>query len=198
LKFVTSIHHSTIMAKQYRKNRIYNQTSLFGPLYAYLVVISPPKEIRNAIAVIKKDWDETANIGERNLQSIGHITLTDRLTDDANFSETVRELLKGHQKFSVRLHGIDVFDHQPKKTVFLKIENPDPIISLMQSLKSATKSPHLSLAKTLQPETFEKLKNQINDFEFDTEWVCEEIIVLKKLMSEKHLGFKDKIIIPLQ
>jgi len=186
------------MAKQYKKNRIYNQTSLFGPLYAYLVVISPPKEIRNAIAVIKKDWHETANIGERNLQSIGHITLTDRLTDDADFSETVRELLKGHQKFSVRLHGVDVFDHRPKKTILLKIENPHPIISLMQSLKSAAKSPHLSLAKNLLPETFNVLKSEIDNFSFDTEWVCEEIIVLKKLMSEKHLGFKDKIIIPLQ
>ncbi|GEP51393.1 hypothetical protein FNO01nite_20650 [Flavobacterium noncentrifugens] len=186
------------MAKQHKKNRVYNQTSLFGPLYAYLVVLSPPQKVREDIATFKKELNDIASIGDRNLQSIGHITLTDRLTDDADFAETVRKLIQGHKKFSVRLNGIGIFDHQPKKTLFLKIEGPNPIIVLMNSLKSVSKSPHLSLAKTLPPENFEKWANYLDEFEYEAEWICGEVVVLKKLMSEKHLGFNDKIIIPLK
>ncbi|MCO6149653.1 hypothetical protein [Flavobacterium sp. NRK1] len=58
------------------------QASLFDPLYAYLVIVSPPENIKTAIAKIKAEMQRIIGIGDRNMHSIPHITLTEKLTDD--------------------------------------------------------------------------------------------------------------------
>lgn len=180
------------------KKRIYNQESLFGPLYAYLVVISPPENIKAEIAQIKKEIDCIAGIGERNLHSIAHITLIDKLTDDTSFPETIQTYLDGKEAFEICVAGWDYFDHGHSVTVYLKITDSKPIIELMEAVKSTARSPHISLAKKISHETFDKLKPYLKELNYCATWICTEIIVLKKLMSEKHLGFKDKILISLK
>ena len=179
------------------KKRIYNQTSLFGPLYAYLVVLSPPEEVKAKIARIKKELNEIADITERNLHSIAHITLTDKLTDDSSFAETISGLITAVNPFTIKVKGWDVFDHGHSVTIYLKIENPEPIIHLMAFVKSPSKSPHISLAKKIPHETFNKLRPYMENLDFYTEWVCNEVNVLRKLMAEKHLGFRESFIIKL-
>ncbi|MCO6149437.1 2'-5' RNA ligase family protein [Flavobacterium sp. NRK1] len=179
------------------KKRIYNQTSLFGPLYAYLVVLSPPDAIKNAITIIKKELNAISAIGERNLHSIAHITLVDKLTDDVLFPETIEELIEGRKSFPITVKGWDYFDHGHSITVYLKVLNPEPIIDLMEDVKSPARSPHISLVKKIPHHTFQSLRPYLETLNYSFNWDCTEVIVLKKLMSEKHLGFKDKITIAL-
>lgn len=178
--------------------RIYNQTSLFGPLYAYLVVLSPPSHVKARVAEIKKHLNEIAGIGDRNLHSIAHITLTDKLTDDIDFSNAIKSLIENEKSFTVKMNGWDYFDHGHSVTVYIDIQNPEPIVNLMKLVNSPSKSPHVSLAKKITHETFNKLKPYLEKLSFNEEWPCSEVIVLKKLMAEKHLGFKDSIPIPLK
>ena len=180
------------------KKRIYNQTSLFGPLYAYLVVLSPPDAVKGDIAKIKAGLNTIADIGKRNLHSIAHITLVDKLTDDVLFPETIEEFIDDRQAFTITIGGWDYFDHGHSVTVYLKVLDPEPVIGLMEAVKSTARSPHISLAKKVSHETFNKLKSYLNNLNYSAQWICTEVIVLKKLMSEKNLGFKDKIVIPLQ
>lgn len=93
------------------KKRICNQVSLFGPLYAYLVVLSPPKSIKRDIALIKERLNAIADINARNLHSFAHITLVDKLTDDLYFPQTITELVAGTQPFMITTSGWDYFDH---------------------------------------------------------------------------------------
>jgi 2'-5' RNA ligase len=178
--------------------RIYNQTSLFGPLYAYPVVLSPPREVKDYIAKIKKDLNAIADIGERNVQSIAHITLFDKLTDDENLKETTEQLIARIHPFTIRTGKWNYYDHGHSVTVILEIENPAPIIEIMGTLKSKNKSPHISLAKRISHNTFEKLKPYLESLNYTAQWHCTEINVLRKLMSEKHLGFKESFTIPLK
>lgn len=180
------------------KKRIYNQASLFGPLYAYLVVISPPENIKNDVAGIKKQLNAIADIKERNLHSIAHITLTDKLTDDVDFPDSIRKLVSGNKPFSVKVNGWDFFNHGNSITVYLKISASAPILNLMASVKSQAKSPHISLAKKISHETFNKLKPYLENLDYSAEWTCNKITVLRKLMPEKHLGFKESFKIPLE
>lgn len=180
------------------KKRIYNQTSLFGPLYAYLVVLSPPDTVKDAIAKVKIGLNAITAIGDHNLHSIAHITLVDKLTDDVLFPETIDEFINGRKSFIIRIGGWDYFDHGHSVTVYLKVLDPEPIIGLMEAVKSTARSPHISLAKKISYESFDKIKPYMENLNYSAQWICNEVIVLKKLMSEKHLGFKDKIIIPLQ
>lgn len=177
--------------------RIYNQTSLFGPLYAYLIVLSPPPEVKEAISKIKKDLNGIADIGRRNVQSIAHITLFDKLTDDDVLTNTTEELVKGQKPFQIKVGNWNYYDHGHSVTVVLEIENPEPIVALMEKLKSKNKSPHISLAKRISHETFGKLKPYLEDLHYTATWECGDINVLRKLMSEKHLGFKESFKIKL-
>lgn len=180
------------------KKRIHNQTSLFGPDYAYLVVLSPPDDIKADIALIKKELNAIADITEKNVHSIAHITLTDRRTDDEALPEIIKELTSGSKPFPIRVQGWDYFDHKNSVTVYLKINNPEPIIKLMISVKSKARTPHISLAKKIPYKTFEVLRPYLEKLEYSAEWTCKEVTVLKKLMSKKELGFKDRVSIPLQ
>jgi 2'-5' RNA ligase len=178
------------------KKRIYNQTALFGPLYAYLVVLSPPESVKAEIAKIKMALNQIVDINERNLHSIAHITIIDRLTDDADFAETISGLLNSIRPFTIKVKGWNFFDHGHSVTVYLSIENSEPIIELMRLAKSSSKAPHISLAKKISHETFNQLRPYLENLSYSAEWICNEVNVLRKLMSEKHLGFKESIKIP--
>jgi len=180
-----------------KKKRIYNQTSLFGPLYAYLVVISPPDAVKRDIANIKHELNAIAEIGKRNLNSIAHITLTDKLTDESDFAATVANLLHGQQPFKVRLKSWEAFDHGHSVTLIIHLEEPAPVINLASLLKSASKTPHIAIAKRLPHETAAALGAYMQQLDYTAEWICKEVTVLRKLMSEKHLGWKDSFTIPL-
>lgn len=180
------------------KKRIYNQTSLFGPLYAYLVVLSPPDTIKDEVAKIKNELNEIADITERNLHSIAHITLTDKLTDDSDFPAAIEKFISGHSAFPVKVNGWDFFDHGHSVTVYLKIIDPQSIIDLMVSMKSNTRAPHISLAKKISYETFDKLKPYLENLDYAAQWNCDEVNVLRKLMAEKHLGFRESFNLPLK
>ena len=140
------------------KKRICNQISLFGPLYAYLAVLSPPESVRSQIASLKKELDAIAAIGERNMQSIGHITLIDSLTDDSDLQNTVAKMLHPAAPFLIRLKNANTFNHGSYSTLYLEIENSMPIASLMESLQSSSETPHLSIAKRLPNDKAEMLK----------------------------------------
>lgn len=178
--------------------RIYNQTSLFGPLYAYLVVLSPPAAIKEAIARIKVEMNSIADILPRNVNSIAHITLTDKLTDEPELFNTVGELTAGHPPFMVTVDGWGVFDHGKNVTLYLRVLNPEPVNGLAELLKSSARTPHISLAKKISHETLDRLGPYLNDLDYTAQWECTEIVVLRKLMSEKHLGWKDSFRVPLK
>lgn len=180
------------------KKRIYNQTAIFGPLYAYLVVISPPEMIKKQIAQIKNDLNKITSINDRNLNSIAHITLTEKLTDDTNYPETIKSLTKNTNPFSIKINGWDYFDHGHSITIYLKIQNQEPIISLMKNLKSPNSSPHISIAKRIPHETLNLAASYLDNLNYFAEWNCVEIKVLRKLMSEKHLGFRESFNISFQ
>lgn len=171
------------------KKRIYNQESLFGPLYAYLVVISPPEKVIEDIARLKKELNSIMGIGERNLHSIAHITLTDKLTDDEAFPHTIGHLLGQQHPFPITISGWGHFDHGHSVTVYLAVENTEPIAELAGLLKANAKTPHIALAKKIPHETFHRLLPYLENLEYRATWTCNGIVVLGKLMSEKHLGF---------
>ncbi|MFP5438901.1 MAG: 2'-5' RNA ligase family protein [Bacteroidia bacterium] len=175
--------------------RIYNQTALFGPLYAYLVVLSPPQKIIDAITGIKRDMNAIADITERNLHSKAHITLTDKLTDDAGFAETVETFIGEQKEFTVTVDGWGVFDHGHSITIYLKVVTPEPIVHLAQTLRSKATTPHISLAKKIPYPVYEKLLPWLQHLQYTATWPCNEVVVLRKLMSEKHLGFKESFVI---
>ena len=67
----------------------------------------------------------------------------------------------------------------------------------MAVLKSPSKSPHISLAKKISHNTFRELLPYLENLDYTAEWTCSEVTVLRKLMAEKHLGFRESFKVPL-
>lgn len=127
--------------------RNYKQASLFGPLYAYLVVLSPPAQVKADIAKIKHELNSIADITEQNLRSIAHITITDKLTDDVGFPAAIEVLLKSEKPFKIKLSSWNYFNHGHSATIYFNIVNPEPVINLMKLAGASSRTPHISLAK---------------------------------------------------
>jgi hypothetical protein len=174
--------------------RIYNQTALFGPLYAYLAVISPPADIISELKYIK---GKLPGLNRRSLQSTPHITLFERLTDDRNLADTVHQLLVNRPSFDIRLSGFTAFEHSKYSSIVLPVEDPMPITQINGILKENNKTPFLTFAKWLSTEECSLYMDLLAEIDFAAMWRCSEILVLRKLMSEKHLGFREKITIKL-
>lgn len=145
---------------KYEKACIQSDLS-FWSLYAYLVVISPPEWVRKEIAFLKKELNSITEIGDRNLHSIGHITLIDNLTDDPELKDSVAKMVQFTEPFLIRLQNVNTFNHGKYSTLFIDVENPNPIINVMKSLKSPYKTPHLSIAKRVPNDQAEKSKKII-------------------------------------
>lgn len=147
---------------------------------------------------MKSEINKITAINERNLSSIAHLTLTEHLTDDTDYPQTILKLIKGTKPFSIKIKGWDFFDHGHSITIYLKIQNPEPIVSLMKNLKSPNRAPHISIAKRVPHQNLSFAESYLDEVNYSAEWECNEIIVLRKLMSEKHLGFKESFSIPFQ
>ncbi len=177
--------------------RIYNQQALFGPLYAYLVVLSPPVSIREELDAIKKQMNAIVALGDKNLHAIGHITLFEKLTDETEIAQSVKNLLKEEKSFSIKLKGIRVFKNPKGHDIVLNVANTAAIQNLLKNFKVKSSGSFLSLAKRLDAETILKLQPFLNEFNREFEWHCQEVTVLRKLMSEKEKGFNENFTIPL-
>lgn len=177
--------------------RIYNQTALFGPLYAYLLVISPPRELELRLQQIKLSLHERFPLGKSNMQSKPHITLFERLTDETALAETVKVILSKEQTFTVNVEEFVLFEHQRYSSIVLTVTPPEPILRLHQRLKTGQKAPFLTFAKWLRPEQAMIYMEYLNTLDFQASWTCSGLLLLRKLMSEKHLGFREKTVITL-
>lgn len=178
--------------------RIYNQPGLFGELYAYLVILSPPDAIKVAIADMKRQLDALSPIGDRNLHSIAHITLTEKLTDDPDLAATVSNAIQGVAAFTLRAEGIGIFDHGIHKTLYIRVAPKEPLKALAKAVRKPSLTPHITLVKKLPNERFEALLPHLGNLHFEAEWTCTEVTVLRKLMREKEKGWREKFVLPIQ
>lgn len=168
------------------------------PEYTYLVVVSPPDEIRAVVSKIKQDMDIIAPIGERNLNSIPHITLTGRLTNQPELIETVRYFVSGMPPFPINVTGIDILDLGAAKTIYLKVEANEHFDKLADALHTKAIVPCITLAKNIDAETANKLQPELSQHSYETEWLCTEITILRKRISDTEKGWREKFTISLQ
>ena len=110
---------------------------------------------------------------------------------------TMEALLAGQKPFRVKISGVAQFDQPNGHTIYLKVQNPEPIAELGKVLKTSV-SPHLKLARRLKSETVNKLEPYLATLNFEAEWTCTEVVLLRKLMSEKEKGFREKFRVLLE
>lgn len=172
-----------------------DQLSLFETkLHEYFFLIPPDQRTKQEVTFLKGIANNLINLSEENLWSVPHLSLFKCMVgysiDDLIIRKTAKALKNIHS-FKIKLDGLEVFTHKSsKKTLVLKIKNPDPINTINKSLtdefyfRPHTLLPHITIAKSINQSDFGKLSYSLNKFDYKGEFLCNKIIILKKVIGE--------------
>ena len=164
-----------------------------------LIVIEPPREIADYIALLKKEiYDEFGDFTSR--FSKAHITVNDFLVMDDRMNPVLNAIEKHiseFRSFSIRLNGFSTFDNG--NTLFVNVESSESYNDLLNEfeilrnevVKAKKKNfyssakPHITIANQLQNSAFQELKKRFQPIHFNHEFMVEKLVVLSR---NKNLG----------
>jgi 2'-5' RNA ligase len=194
-----------------------SQMSLFPEtLYEYHILLSPSDAIKEDVDNLKQQLHELIGIAPRDLQSIAHITLLKTEGyESMNFAAVIKKALGDQKKFNVKITGHDVFKQGSEFTLYLKVDNPDPINDLVEIIKKPAKKrapkvlyrqtsiidkpvrkpkrasdiiPHITIARNIAIADFERIED-FTPFEYENEWVCDRITIRRRIAgTDKHFS----------
>ena len=192
-----------------------DQFSLFPEtLYEYHILLSPSDAIKEDVDNLKQQLHELIGIAPRDLQSIAHITLfKTEGYDSMNFPVVIKKALANERKFTVKITGYGVFNHGNERTLYLKVDNPDPIDDLVAIIKKPNKkrapkaryrqtsiidkpdakkprmasiNPHITIARNILASDLERIED-FTPFEYTNEWVCDRITIRRRIAGTDKL-----------
>jgi 2''-5'' RNA ligase len=158
-------------------------------LYDYLVVINPGAQIAGEVRKFKEQIAETLGIFTSRY-SKAHISLfrsvfPEKFQDD--FIYLLEEIAARQSGFTVYTAKFDHFDHGAvKRTIYLNIANPRPVAELHKKilevfdLKLNSFKPHITLARAISTDEFEKVYPQFDNQLFVRSFDCRSFSLLRK------------------
>lgn len=160
-----------------------------GQMYECLLLISPPSEVKNEIMAIKNEFYKKHNHVQA-IKSKPHNTLINFGFNTAFEEELVHKIdgvVKFHSSFDARLNG---FNHFKTHTIYINMETEAPIVNLVRSLHSTLSlpssqsffawKPHITIAKGLDENTFNKAMPEFETRKFEASFITDKIILMKR------------------
>ncbi len=157
-------------------------------IYEYLLVISPPEIVRKEVNRVKEEFNKIYNHMPA-IKSQPQITLINFLSSDVEEEGLLlkmSEATKGHYPFDVQLYNFNSFG----TTIFIDIKETAPIINLLRSLKLTANlprsrsffswRPHMTVAKGLKQDTFNKAMSIFKNKSFDASFFADRVVLLKR------------------
>ena len=173
---------------------MYGQLNLFSEeIHEYFFLIQPDQKTEKEVKLYKRIVNSSIHLSPENLWSVPHLSLfkwtTSAGIDDYIIQKT-EKALKDRKGFKVELDGLDVYAHgNIKRSLVLKVKNPQPIMSVNKSLTSEFKfrphkiRPHISIVRSINVNDFDKLSS-LNQFDYKGEFTCNKITILKKVLGQ--------------
>ncbi|WP_143307982.1 2'-5' RNA ligase family protein [Chitinophaga vietnamensis] len=158
----------------------------------YFIIISPPSWLKEKVKLSVTAANSIIPLSVVNLGNLAHISLFKFLykDDDADVIGRVNNAVFHFPSFPVKLNGVDIFRHGAKaRTLYAALENPYPVKIIQQlivsrfRLKPGHFTPHLTILRNIPVSIFDKIADL--SFDFDDEFECDHITILKKLPGEK-------------
>jgi 2'-5' RNA ligase len=162
-------------------------------VYQYFFVISPPLSIKQNVKSYKHTLDKKVGLSDYNLHAIPNISLMSFHTMkpvNQNFIQAVSNLFANIQKFEIETNGFDCFTHHNSSgTIYAKIEDSGMLTGIYEGLhkllglKVRDYTPHLTVARTIPKENFNKAFALLKDKKFKKKFICENITILQRKME---------------
>ncbi len=159
----------------------------------YILVMQPGEEVKEKILLEKEDFYR--QYGTKPAININpHITIANFLAKEAmetTLNRWINKICNYHQKFELSLNNYSGF---PPDTIYLRIQDPSPVYSLIQQLKTlddfirssdcpplkASPKPHLTIARKLSMEIYDKAIRAYSQKDFHESFIVEELVLLKR------------------
>jgi hypothetical protein len=174
--------------------------SCWEQVWEYLLVISPPDDIKHSIGKIKKEVGVKYGSSHA-LHSIAYISLVKFL------------LIKGYEKnlltrlfsycinkmpFEVTLNNFDVF---PRHTLYVNVQENEGIkklqnelmvllmslVSIRRKYVKASNKHHMTIARNLNPVQFESVSDEYRSRQINTSFRAKNVVLLKRPYDEYNL-----------
>jgi 2'-5' RNA ligase len=173
------------------------QENFYSQNWEYLLIISPPEEIKRLIGNIKKAVGIKYNSSQA-LHSTAYISIVKFVLQKNYERHLLTRLLDffiNKLSFCIQLNNFDVF---PKHTLYIdipsnmelkKLQN-ELIFFLMSSVLvrgkylKAGKKFHMTIARSLRPEQFELISKDYRNKTLSAEFPAKEIVLLKRPYDE--------------
>ena len=154
--------------------------------YEYNLLISPPRKVIDKVFSFKKLLNDIVQISKRDLYSTPHISLLKLLYTDSDrlIIFLLKQALRHSKKFQIELNGVGRFDNKTSNTIYVNIANPEPVISIHETLMSTFGCrrqkliPHLTIARGILNSDVDKLRYTIPHYQ--EHFCCNTITILKK------------------
>jgi len=159
-------------------------------VYQYLVVISPPQEIKQKVEGLRNGLKTRVYLGTHNLKSIPYITVGTFSVEkplDKTIGDRFQNLFGDERQFLITLKPVNYFDHgRQSKTIYMGVEDGNVIEGFYKKLSFILKetpktfTPHLSIASTIPPAVFDTAFPFLKSNAFEESFTCNNLLILER------------------
>jgi 2'-5' RNA ligase len=162
--------------------------------YEYLLVVHPNEETFNQLKAEKEIFSSeyNASIAKKTLPHITVANFLAKETMEETLIKWMHKIISSQQSFDVMINNFSGFPSS--KTVYARIQNHEPFKQLATSLKTINSyindngfpnaklinHPHLSIARSLQQNVYEKAVMDYSRKTFNASFTVNELILLKR------------------
>lgn len=145
------------------------------------LLISPSLPVAKDVSFFKQRFRRILGHSYDSEFSKAHISLVKYLDEHSDnllyhIADTV---LSGFKPFTIYINGFYVLNHGASRTICLNIINKNSVCELMKQLTGQESLPHITLAKNLGKEDFNKLWPTVRNIKYANSFKCEAITVLR-------------------
>jgi len=175
--------------------------NFYGQVWEYLLVISPPEEVKHSIGKIKKEVGVKYGSSHA-MHSIAYISLVKFLLIkgyERNMLTSLFGFFVNKMPIEIMLNNFDVF---PRHTLYTGVQESGGLNNLQNGLTSlltrslsvreknvrASKKHHMTIAGNLDPVQFHSIAGEYRNRQFNASFRAKNIVLLKRLYDEYNTG----------
>jgi 2'-5' RNA ligase len=144
----------------------------------FFFTILPPQPVQAFVSDLRNHVRQVIGHGFEDESSPAHMVLF-KYTDKSKLLHETELLISALLPLEIQVKGLGVFKHGVNKTIYLQIAYKTPVPDLASVLGGEPVTPHIILARNLNPDDFPKAWERLQGVEGNY-FRCNTITVLKR------------------
>jgi 2'-5' RNA ligase len=145
------------------------------------VIISPPESILRDVFYLKRSIKEILGHTFEGEFAKAHVSLLKyRDPHNDNGLYLINNRLSAFKPFTLYIKDFDILHHGNNRSICFNIINKNPVRELAEALTGRDITPHITIAKNLTADDFDKVWSAIKGVTYSNHFWCDHLTVLKR------------------